>query len=234
MTFFEILVELFLESVYNDTERKNRAVSQTGFNKEENGIMSKASKNTRERIASAAWKLFYAQGYENTTIDDIVESAHVSKGSFYHYFDGKEALVDGISFMFDNVYDGIINNLDESLNPLDKMVEMTREVFFMMENTVPVHLLSRIMASQMTPKSDKYLVNPDRSFFRYVRKIVIEGKDQKIFNDAYSVNEIAIAYALFERGLMYDWCVSNGNYSFSQYAEKMMRVFLNGFTIPPK
>ena len=196
--------------------------------------MSKASKSTREKIVNSAWKLFYAQGYEDTTIDDIIEDAHVSKGSFYHYFDGKEALIDGISFMFDNAYEKIMTELDSSLNPLDKLVEMTREVFFMMENTVPVHLLSRIMASQMTPKGDKYLVNPDRPFYRFVRKIVIEGKEEGIFNEAYSVNEIAIAYALFERGLMYDWCVSNGNYSFSQYAEKMMRVFLNGFTISPK
>lgn len=195
--------------------------------------MSKASKSTRERIVSAAWKLFYAQGYDDTTIDDIVESANVSKGSFYHYFDGKESLIDGISFMFDTVYEDIMADLDESLNPLNKLTEMTKQVFFMIENTVPVHLLSRIMASQMSNKGDKYLVNPDRPFFRFVRKIVIEGKEASIFNDAYSVNEIAIAYALFERGLMYDWCVSNGNYSFSQYAEKMMRVFLNGFTLPP-
>ncbi|MBQ0018359.1 MAG: TetR/AcrR family transcriptional regulator [Clostridiales bacterium] len=195
--------------------------------------MSKASKSTRERIVSAAWKLFYAQGYDDTTIDDIVESANVSKGSFYHYFDGKESLIDGISFMFDTVYEDIMADLDESLNPLNKLTEMTKQVFFMIENTVPVHLLSRIMASQMSNKGDKYLVNPDRPFFRFVRKIVIEGKEASIFNDAYSVNEIAIAYALFERGLMYDWCVSNGNYSFSQYAEKMMAVFLNGFTLPP-
>lgn len=195
--------------------------------------MSKASKGTRERIVSAAWKLFYAQGYDDTTIEDIVESAHVSKGSFYHYFDGKESLIDGISFMFDTVYEDIMENLDESLSPLSKLTDMTKQVFFMIENTVPVHLLSRIMASQMSPKGDKYLVNPDRPFYRLVRKIVIEGKESGIFNDAYSVNEIAIAYALFERGLMYDWCVSNGNYSFSQYAEKMMAVFLNGFTLPP-
>ena len=49
------------------------------------------SRNTRGRIISAAWKLFYEQGYDGTTVEDIVFESGTSKGSFYHYFDGKDA-----------------------------------------------------------------------------------------------------------------------------------------------
>lgn len=44
------------------------------------------SRNTRGRIISAAWKLFYEQGYDGTTVEDIVFESGTSKGSFYHYF----------------------------------------------------------------------------------------------------------------------------------------------------
>lgn len=193
--------------------------------------MSKTSKGTRDRIVNAAWKLFYKQGYDDTTIDDIIEASNVSKGTFYHYFDGKESLIDGMSYMLDSKYEDILVSLDENLNPIDKLVALTQEVFFMMENTVPVHLLSRILASQLTTNGDKHLLNPDRTYFRVIRQIVIEAKEQHYFKDIYSVNEICIAFTLFERGLMYDWCVSNGNYAFSQYSAKMMRIFLNGYTV---
>lgn len=193
-------------------------------------FMGKTSKNTRSRIVSTAWKLFYREGYDNTTIDDIIEEANVSKGSFYHYFESKESLIDGISYLFDEAYEDILDNIDESLSPIDKLVTLNREIFFMIENTVPVHLLTKIMSSQLTAKGDKHLLDPDRTYFRVVRQIVIEGKELGLFKEQYSVNEICIAYALFERGLMYDWCISNGNYSFSQYGSKMMQVFLNGFT----
>ena len=193
--------------------------------------MSKTSKGTRDRIVNAAWKLFYKQGYDDTTIDDIIEASNVSKGTFYHYFDGKEALIDGMSYMLDSKYEDILISLDDSLNPIDKLVALTQEIFFMMENTVPVHLLSRILASQLTANGDKHLLNPDRTYFRVIRQIVIEAKEQHYFKDIYSVNEICIAFTLFERGLMYDWCVSNGNYAFSQYSAKMMRIFLNGYTV---
>ena len=35
-------------------------------------------------------------------------------------------------------------------------------------------------------------------------------------------NEIVKAYALCERALIYDWCISNGDYSLCQYAKTMM------------
>lgn len=192
--------------------------------------MAKSAKSTRSRIVSAAWKLFYMNGYDGTTIDDIIEAANVSKGSFYHYFEGKEALISSISYLFDETYETLQNSLDETLSPIDQLVAMTRESFFMIENTVPVHLLNRIMSSQLTSKGDSHLLDPDRPYFHIVRKIVIEGKDTGIFKEEHSVNEICQAYALFERGLMYDWCIANGNYSLSQYSTKMMRIFLNGFT----
>ena len=61
-------------------------------------------RNTRGRIINAAWELFYEQGYEDTTIDEIIERSGTSKGSFYHYFEGKDALLGSLSFLFDEKY----------------------------------------------------------------------------------------------------------------------------------
>lgn len=193
--------------------------------------MSKTSKNTRDHILNCAWNLFYRQGYNDTTIDDILDAANISKGTFYHYFDGKEALVFGMSYMLDSKYEEILAGFDESFSPLDKLVQLTQEIFFIMENTIPVYLLTRNMAAQLTHAGDKHMLDPDRIYYKTIRRIVIEGKDQHLFKDHYSVNEIVVSYALLERGIMYDWCISNGNYALSQYAGKIMRVFLTGFTI---
>ena len=48
----------------------------------------KNSRNTKGRIVSAAWKLFYDQGYENTSVEEIIAESGTSKGSFYLYFEG--------------------------------------------------------------------------------------------------------------------------------------------------
>ena len=60
-------------------------------------LMKKNARNTKGKIVSAAWKLFYQQGYDNTTIEEIVEASGTSRGSFYHYFEGKDALLSSLS-----------------------------------------------------------------------------------------------------------------------------------------
>ncbi|MGB9755206.1 TetR/AcrR family transcriptional regulator [Roseiflexus castenholzii] len=49
-------------------------------------------KSTRERILEAALDIFSSRGYHDARLDDIVEVAHISKGSIYFYFPNKERL----------------------------------------------------------------------------------------------------------------------------------------------
>lgn len=48
---------------------------------------------TRNRITSAALKLFATRGYASTPVDAIVRAAKCSPGLFYHYFPSKQALL---------------------------------------------------------------------------------------------------------------------------------------------
>lgn len=47
---------------------------------------------TRASLVKAARELFGEQGYVDTSIDEIVARAGVTKGAVYHHFDGKEGL----------------------------------------------------------------------------------------------------------------------------------------------
>ena len=67
-------------------------------------MAKKNERNTKGRIISAAWKLFYEQGYEDATVEEIVEESRTSKGSFYHYFEGKDSLLSSLSYLFDEKY----------------------------------------------------------------------------------------------------------------------------------
>lgn len=190
--------------------------------------MKKTSKNqTKSRIVSAAWKLFYQYGYDNTTIDDIVEASNTSKGSFYHYFESKDSLLGSLSYLFDEKYEELLETMDPGLDPLDKLIYMNRELFLMIENTVSVTLLCRLFAAQLTTKGERHLLEPDRTYYKLLRQITIEGQQKGIFRDDLSINDITRAYAMFERGMMYDWCLSNGSYSLLQYSQQILPLFLS-------
>ncbi|MFN7064944.1 MAG: TetR/AcrR family transcriptional regulator [Aquificaceae bacterium] len=50
--------------------------------------------NARERIIQSAKELFSKKGYSNTSVDEIVRHAGLSKGAFYFYFKSKDALME--------------------------------------------------------------------------------------------------------------------------------------------
>ena len=66
-------------------------------------MAKKNTRNTKSRIVAAAWKLFYEHGYDDTTVEEIVEESGTSKGSFYHYFSGKDALLSSLSDLTINI-----------------------------------------------------------------------------------------------------------------------------------
>lgn len=51
-----------------------------------------AIKPIKEKLLEAAFSLIRTKGYSSTTVEDLCQAAGVTKGSFFHYFDSKEAL----------------------------------------------------------------------------------------------------------------------------------------------
>ena len=62
--------------------------------------ISKNPEIRQQEIIQAARALFLSQGYENTSIDDIVRRVNVAKGLFYYYFPKKEAILAAIADEF--------------------------------------------------------------------------------------------------------------------------------------
>lgn len=191
--------------------------------------MSREKRNTRAQIINAAWTLFYEQGYENTTVEQIIAASNTSKGSFYHYFGGKDALPGSIADLFDEKYEALRNELPDEMNAFDKLMYLNRELFRMIEDRVALDLLARLISSQLVTKGEKHLLDHNRTYFRLLRKIISEGQARGELRADRSVNEIVKTYALCERALMYDWCLCSGEYSLADYAQKMMPVFMSAY-----
>ena len=176
-------------------------------------MSKKDGTSTKSRIVQAAWDLFYEQGYNDTTIDDIVEKSETSKGSFYHYFESKDSLLSSLSYIFDQKYEELEATIDPNTNSFEKLIIFNRELFLMVENRIPIELLTRLLSTQLTTIGRRHLLDHNRLYFRLLRKTVIEGQKKNEICSDVSANEIVKAYAMLERSLMYDWCLCNGEYS---------------------
>ncbi len=189
-------------------------------------MKNKRGKNTKRKIVTAAWRLFYEQGYDHTTVDEIIELSETSKGSFYHYFEGKDALLSSLSMLFDEKYEELIPTLTDDMDSFEKLLNLNQELFQLIENSVSLDLLARLYSTQLTTKGEKHLLDHNRIYYKLLRQIVQEGQSRGELRTDLSVNEITKLYALCERALMYDWCICNGDYSLKSYAKTVMPMLL--------
>ena len=189
----------------------------------------KNTRNTRGKIISAAWKLFYEQGYDDTTIDEIIFESGTSKGSFYHYFEGKDALLGTLAYLFDEKYEELEGQLGEHGDCMERLLFLNQELFGMIENSISLELLARLLSTQLVTRGEKHLLDRNRLYYRLLRKIILDGQEIGQIRSDRSVNELVKLYAVEERALLYDWCICNGEYSLKTYAASVMPMFLAQF-----
>ena len=192
-------------------------------------MAKKAGRNTKARIVAAAWRLFYEQGYEDTTVEDIVFESETSKGSFYHYFEGKDALLGSLSVLFDEKYEELRPRIDPEADAVETLVFLNRELFNMIDNSVSLELLARLFSSQLVTRGEKHLLDRNRTYFKLLYQIIRDGQSRGQLRTDMAANEIAKAYAMFERGMMYGWCLCGGEYALGRDSALMMPMFLQGF-----
>ena len=193
----------------------------------------KNTRNTRGRIISAAWKLFYEQGYEDSTVEDIVFESETSKGSFYHYFDGKDALLGTLAYVFDEKYEQLMEIMDPNLDAMEKLIYLNHELFAMIDGGVSMDLLARLLSTQLLARGEKHLLDRNRTYFKLLRQIITEGQRTGQLRTDRTVNEILRAYAMWERALMYDWCLAGGEYSLVAYTDSVTPMFLESYRGKP-
>lgn len=191
--------------------------------------MPRKKQTTKSKIVKAAWTLFYKNGYDNTTVEDIIKLSKTSKGTFYHYFKGKDALLSTLSDLFDQKYEEINNTLDPSLSARERLLLLNHELFYMIETSIELELLASLYSSQLVTKDNRSLLDDDRYYFQLITEIIDEGITSHEFKDTASTEELVKIYTMYERALLYDWALCGGTYSLSQYSDRLLPHVLDTF-----
>ena len=163
--------------------------------------------NTKAKIARVAWKLFHEKGYEETTIDEIILQ------------------------IFDAKYEEVMQALDPEMDSFDKLMTLCFSVHDLIESDIPVGLLASLYSSQVVTKGDKHLLNQNRFYYKMVNQLVDEGQRRGQITRSMPYYEIAHMYALCERAIIYDYCISDGGYALGEYTRKTMPLLFGGVRV---
>ena len=185
--------------------------------------------STKSRIVKAAWNLFYKKGYEQTTVEDIINASRTSKGTFYHYFKGKESLLNSLSYLFDEKYEELSASIDPDMSAYDKLLYLNHELFYMIETSVDISLLAFLYSSQLVTKAKKSLADSKRFCFKWITEILEGGLKSGEFKNTSTAKELMKIYAMYERAILYDWALYRGKYSLCEYSDRLLPHVLDTF-----
>lgn len=191
--------------------------------------MPRKRQSTKSRIVKAAWNLFYKNGYNQTTVEEIIAASKTSKGTFYHYFKGKESLLNSLSYLFDEKYEELAGVINPDLSAYDKLLFLNHELFYMIETSVDINLLAYLYSSQLTTKDKKSLSDHKRFYFKWITEILQDALDKGEFANTSTAEELMNIYAMYERALLYDWALSKGKISLTAYSDKLLPHVLDTF-----
>lgn len=191
--------------------------------------MARKRQSPKSRIIKSAWNLFYKNGYEETTINDIIAASKTSKGTFYHYFKGKDALLNTLAYLLDDKYEELTTTMNPELSACEKLLFLNHELFYMIETSIDIRLLALLYSSQLTTKDTKSLLDKDRYYFTLVTQIINEGRKKGEFLESNSTADLVKLYTMYERSLLYDWALCKGDYSLTEYSDRLLPHVLQKF-----
>ena len=55
----------------------------------------KNGEKRKQELLKIAYDMFLSRGYEDTSVDDMIEAAQIAKGTYYYYFSSKEQMLGG-------------------------------------------------------------------------------------------------------------------------------------------
>lgn len=90
--------------------------------------MSKAQ-DTRTIILQKAFNLIYRQGFQATSIDEIIATTNLTKGALFYHFKNKEEM--GLAIINELMYPGLIAYMN---NRLARTGEIRTDLYNMMKN----------------------------------------------------------------------------------------------------
>lgn len=130
---------------------------------------------TVERILDASQRLFLEKGYDNTTIQDIVDQLDgLSKGAIYHHFKSKEEIMDAVGdrmFFENNPFEAVRKRSD--LNGLQKLREATR---LNQEDKVRTRMNAQAVSITKNPRLLVEMIESNRRILTpYFLELIEEG-----------------------------------------------------------
>ncbi|WP_223596619.1 TetR/AcrR family transcriptional regulator [Neobacillus bataviensis] len=186
----------------------------------------------KEKITAQSIRLFEKKGFSETSIQDIVDTLGVTKGTFYYYFSSKEELLMDIHLGY---IEDLLNRQEKIIHDNSKSYkEKLFEVVYMLISDIETRgLAAKIFFREMKNISEdrRAIIIPKRNEFRLnIEELIKAGMEAGEFRP--NLNAPILSFGILGiTNWSYHWFNPEGNCSDREVAEIFVEMILKGIQV---
>ncbi|WP_413300460.1 TetR/AcrR family transcriptional regulator [Bacillus sp. 1P10SD] len=183
----------------------------------------------KRKLMETGIQLFDQNGFKSTSVQDIVQSLGVTKGTFYYYFNSKEELLKDIHLTY---IEELVKKQETIINnTYSDCTKKLYEIVFMLISSIKTERPSaRIFSREMRHLSEKYIeeIREKRTLFRKnTQRLIEEGINLGKFKSSLRADILTMGILGITNWSFY-WFNPNGEVPEEKVVEIYVDMILNG------
>lgn len=179
---------------------------------------------TKSKIYETAIELMKAKDFQDITIEEICGNAGVSVGAFYHYFSSKNDFLIEMYSRADHYFLEEVNQKLNSTRPIEKIIEYF-DVYAKYNDMIGISTMK-----QLYHANNHLFITKGRGMQNVLEDIIADGQQKGEILQEMSPEAITEYLFIAARGVTYDWCLHDGQFSLieqmQQYMSRLVKIFV--------
>lgn len=180
----------------------------------------------KRTLLDAARRVFEERGFIEARVTDIVKEAKVSHGTFYTYFDTKEAVFDAVAR---DVIENMVESMSGAVPPstLDERAHdaIRRFVHAYLPNTTMIGLIEQV--GTFSPPMRQLRLDVRDTFVRRTQRSLARMKDEGLVDPAIDVEYTAEVLGAMLEYTCHVWLNLGKDFEEDRLVDTLARVWVN-------
>jgi AcrR family transcriptional regulator len=191
----------------------------------QNTTRSNKKTETRQKLFDSARRLFSCHSYEAVKVEDITKEAGLAKGTFFNYFESKEAIIYEMQYFIS--YDSLMPILSHEGPIVPKIKQAIGEL--LMENSTSKSLMRAVLLSQLKDNRQlAKLAEQLQSFYHGMIQLVDKAKEQGELRPDIDSMEVVLTVEQMYMGILMQWCCDIEDSPLDSFIARSFDVLFDG------
>lgn len=178
------------------------------------------AQKTKDKIFNTSIKLFKSKGFDYVTMQDIAKAAGVSVGSIYNYYESKNDILNQSYVEADRIFNEFMKNGIDGKTAREKIKNY---MIFYIDFVIgqPFDFIKILYTNNNT-----LFLKEGRAMQTLLSPLIESGIKSGELSSGMSVDEINEYLYQAMRGLIFHWCLHNGNFDLHERADRYLDLMI--------